>query len=97
MVKFPLCAVRVIGAYAFARLDAANLDVERVSLVEIGGSRFATKRDRDVFARPTEFSAWRYAELFYEIVRVDLAHANFGEVDDGSTGEVSRLLDYDSF
>lgn len=65
----------MVPAWRLTRRDAANLDVERMTLVEIGGLRLAAEFLGDFLARPDAFAFGRFLGNFLHYQRVDLLHS----------------------
>src|SRR5205085_1359952 len=72
----------------FARRNARPFQIERVSLRQIGRSRFASERFRNAFERRRVFRFRRLPRVFLDLVNVNLLHKNVG-----LTTEVTELTE----
>jgi hypothetical protein len=59
---------------AFAPRDAANLDIEGVSFLQIHRSGFATQGFRNLFARTGKLAFGGGPAFLMQLVRIDFAH-----------------------
>src|SRR4051794_16345367 len=74
VIEFPLHAVRVKWIRGHSRRDTNELDVERMSLHEIGGLRFPTEGFGNFLAGSSELAFWRGPGLLFQIVSIDFVH-----------------------
>jgi hypothetical protein len=69
----------VIGVWAVAWQNAANLDIKGMPFVGISGLGLTAQSFGDLLAGPHELSLRRSPGLFGKLIRVYLAHGSVGD------------------
>ena len=75
VIEFPLGAMRVVGIVFLSWRNPIDLDIERVSLVEVVGLGIVAEGLGDAFECIGEVTFWRGPGYFGELLGVDFLHA----------------------